>query len=310
MYGMRILLSTLAAALVACSGGLDEPVPSGKTGGGTTPTPDPEPSGETGREEGWLKADGKDVATYSLITACGYNYETPDKSGAHASAPFRHITQSYDTQLKSNVFNFILHIENDDDRGKTDVTDRQRNEIKTDSGSPASMVALKAGETLVIKWKFRLPAGMKTTTSFSHVHQLKGIDNSAGTADVSQPLVTFTARTVSGGQEFQIIYNAPHSTQADYLFKCNLADFLGQWVSVEETVKCDTEGSYSVVIRRCSDGKVLATLTDVKRNLWRDGTTGIRPKWGLYRSFGEKRSNASQLRDETLQFADFYVGHK
>ena len=41
--------------------------------------------------------------------------------------------------------------------------------------------------------------------------------------------------------------------------------------------------------------------------LWRDGSTGIRPKWGLYRNFGENGSNKDQLRDETLKFADFRI---
>ena len=42
-------------------------------------------------------------------------------------------------------------------------------------------------------------------------------------------------------------------------------------------------------------------------DMWRTGTTGMRPKWGIYRSFGEGRSLESQLRDETLHFADFRI---
>mgnify|MGYP003316017688 CR=1 FL=1 len=90
-----------------------------------------------------LVADGNDEATYSLILNKGYNYETPDNSGAHSFAPYRHIRQSFDESLGKYVFDFILHIENDDDRGKANIKDRQRNEIKTDAKSPDNMVAQK-----------------------------------------------------------------------------------------------------------------------------------------------------------------------
>ncbi len=71
------------------------------------------------------------------------------------------------------------------------------------------MVA-QQGETLVMRWKFRLPDGMHTTSKFCHVHQLKGIDNSEGTADVSLPLITFTLRTLSNGaRQFQVIHVPP-----------------------------------------------------------------------------------------------------
>jgi hypothetical protein len=256
--------------------------------------------------DGRLVADGNDEKTYSLIVSSGYNYETPDKSGEHAKEPFRHIRQRYDEALGKYVFDFYLHLQNDDDRGKANITDRQRNEIKTDAKSPSSMYATE-GETLQIEWLFRLPEGMKTTTKFSHIHQLKGIDNSTGTADVSQPILTFTVRSVSGGQQFQIIHNGPSPSSSETLLKTDLAPFLGQWVKVKETVCFAKDGSYSVLVERVSDGRQLAKLDGVKRDFRRDETPGYRPKWCLYRNFGEGRSLASQLRDEILSFADFSI---
>lgn len=287
--------------VVACGSGLADP--SGQSPDGEPVSPDP--------SYGALVADGNDESTYSLILDSGYNYETPDHSGAHSSAPYRHIRQSYDEFLKKYVFDFILHIQNDDDRGKANIKDRQRNEIKTDSKSPESMVAQK-GETLVMRWKFRLPEGMQTTTKFSHVHQLKGIDNSAGNADVSMPLITFTARSLSsGGQQFQIIHTAPSSqgSKNTTIYKCDLSTFLGRWVEAVETVRFDEEGSYELVIRSLDDGKEIVHISPRKLWLWREGSTGMRPKWGLYRNFGTDRSNAHLLRDECLKFADFQV-HK
>ena len=306
------------ALCAACSSGfvIPDPVPGGNPGQGE------DPSGGTGEEsgeiidnppqelkEGMLYADGNDEGTYALILARGYNIEAPDESGAHAQNPFRHIRQHTDAQLGRPVFDFYIHIQNDDDRGKTNITDRQRNEIKTDGKSPAALVA-QEGETLRISWKFRLPEGMKTTTKFCHIHQLKGIDNSENTADVGMPLITFTCRSLSSGkQQFQVIYNGrteDNTGNVNY-GKADLADFLGQWVTVTETVKFAKDGSYQLVIYRMSDGKQLVKADVPHIDMWRNGTTGLRPKWGIYRSFGENRSLASELRDEVLNFADFYI---
>ncbi|MBQ2522133.1 MAG: hypothetical protein II537_05465 [Bacteroidales bacterium] len=170
------------------------------------------------------------------------------------------------------------------------------------------MVAAQ-GQTLENSWLFRLPEGMKTTTAFTHVHQIKGVDNSAGTADISQPLITFTCRTAGSGQEFQVINVSPSSegSTLKYLAKVNLSDFLGEWVSVTERMVCSASGSYSVSIRRIRDAKTLVNIQDAPACMWRSGAQGMRPKWGIYRWFGEGRSAASQLRDETLWFADFSV---
>ena len=288
---MRVIKSLMLICLIVACSSVN-----------ATPDNENEPVGQ-------LQADGNDARTYELILASGYNYETPDRSGEHAQNPFRHITQSHDSFLDKPVFDFWLHIENDDDRGKANIKDRQRNEIKTDSKSPKSMVAQK-GETLKITWKFMLPEGMQTTTKFSHVHQLKGIDNSEGNADVSSPLITFTCRSLSSGaQQFQIIYTAPTSSGKGntYLHKSDLSEILGEWLEVEETVRFDKEGSYSVTVKRMSDSKVIARLENKSLDLWRTGSTGMRPKWGLYRWFGTDRSDAYLLRDECLKFADFNI---
>ena len=311
-YAFFLILSLMAA----CSSGftIPDPIPGGKPDNGTVENNEEEEDNEGKEVEKphvyGLAADGNDAGTYALITAKGYGYETPDYSGAHADDPFRHIRQSYDNDLKKYVFDFYLHIDNDDDRGKPDITDRQRNEIKTDAHSPDSLVA-QYGEILKLCWKFKLPEGMKTTTKFSHIHQLKGIDNKEGTADVSLPTLTFTCRSLSNGkQQLQVISTASNVESdggSTYLAKVDLADFLGEWVSVTETVLFADEGNYSVVITRIRDGKQLVKVDNAKLDTWRKDCTGMRPKWGLYRNFGEKRSLSSQLRDEILKFADFDI---
>lgn len=255
---------------------------------------------------GTLVADQTD--TYQLIRAQGYNFEAPDESGSHSSSPVRHVTQQWNEQIQRWVFAFHMHAMIDDDRGLTHVTDRQRNEIKTDSKSPKEMVA-QEGETLEMRWKFRLPEGMVTTSKFCHVHQLKGIDNSEGTADVSLPLITFTPRSKSGGQVFQVIFVPPTEEGAgnQYLAEINLKELLGEWVMVTERVTFSREGRYELSIVRLSDDRELIHVEDSGRTFWREGTTGLRPKWGLYRSVGENGSLRSSLRDEILLFADFEI---
>ena len=306
MKRLILLISLLSGPVCSmCSEGA-----SGAYGAAPSDPSEPsDPDSGTPLREGELRADGNTAGTYALMTSCGYNYETPDRSGAHAEAPFQHIQQSYDKTLGKYVFDFYIHVENDDDRGKPDVTDRQRNEIKTDAKSLESMVA-QQGEELVLRWKFRLPEGMKTTKNFCHVHQIKGIDNSEGTADVGNPVITFTARTLSNGkQELQVIHVGPTSAATGniYLARVPLSDFLGEWVEVEEHVVCDAQGSYQVVVTRISDGRELVSVEKQTRDLWRDGAAGMRPKWGIYRSIGTDGSLKPDLRDEILQFADFSI---
>ena len=93
-----------------------------------------------------------------------------------------------------------------------------------------------------------------------------------------------------------------------YLANVDLADFMDEWVEVTESMVCSAPGgSYSVTIRRLRDS---ATLVDVSQDglkMWREGAVGMRPKWGIYRSFGDAHSLSAELRDESLSFADFHV---
>lgn len=258
---------------------------------------------------GLLTADGNTDATYSLIRHQGYNYETPDRSRGHAAAPFQHIQQAYDEQLGKPVFVFFIHAAIDDDRGKANITDRQRNELKTDAKSPAQLVA-QEGETMTLEWKFKLPKGFTTTKKFTHVHQLKGLDNSDHTAEVATPLITFTCYNKGNGREtLEVRYDDRTARQGQQtVAKAPLDEFKNEWVSVSERVKFGPSGTYEVTIRRVSDGKLLLHHKMADIDLWRTATTGMRPKWGIYRYIGTNRSMQSQLRDEVLRFADFAIG--
>lgn len=266
----------------------------------------PKPGQPEQQVDGSLIADGNSAKTYDLIKRSGYNHEAPDSSREHKTEHFQHIQQVRDNQLNKYVFALFIHAAIDDDRGLPNITDRQRNEIKTDNKSPQSLVG-QQGETMVFRWKFCLPAGFQTTTKFSHLHQLKGIDNSSGTADVGSPLITLTAYSNSkGGQQLRVRYDK-RGEGTTTLASTDLADFLGNWVEVEEKACFGENGSYEVTITRIKDGKVLLKLAPEKMDMWRTDCTGLRPKWGIYRYLGENRSWQDQLRDEEIRFADFSI---
>jgi len=136
---------------------------------------------------------------------------------------------------------------------------------------------------------------------------LKGIDNASGTADVSSPLITLTAYSNSkSGQQLRVpLISVAKSTTT--IASADLADFLGNWVEVEEKARFGEDGSYEVTIMRVKDGKVLLKLDPQKMDMWRTDCTGLRPKWGIYRYLGENRSWQDQLRDEEIRFADFSI---
>ena len=75
------------------------------------------------------------------------------------------------------------------------------------------------------------------------------------------------------------------------------------WVEVIEKVVYKTNGSLEIVIKRLSDGAELLSYSNSNIEMWRDGTTFCRPKWGIYRSLDA----LSYLRDEEVWFADFCI---
>lgn len=242
------------------------------------------------------------------LNAMGIHAECPDSSRQHAANHVPHIVKTYDNQLHKDVYSFLIHANIDDDRGKVKITDRQRNEIKTDAKSPEHLWA-KEGETMTFRWKMKLPEGMKTTKRFTHLHQLKGIDNKEGTAQVKNPLLSLTAySTGKGGQELRVrYYDRTKGDEATTLAKVDLQELTGRWVEIEEKVKFDADGTYSIAIKDAKSGKVLLEYENDNLDMWRTDAPGLRPKWGIYRYIGKNRELENELRDEELRFADFEI---
>lgn len=240
-----------------------------------------------------LKADGPGN-TYALITsvlAPGENpIEVPD---CNHVAFGNHIDEAFDTNLGTNVFRFYLHTTPDNDRCIN--FDRQRNEIKTYDQSPDNLLGIQ-NETVVYKWKFKLPVGFQSSPNFTHIHQLKSVGGNLA----SMPMYTLTTRK-SSPDKLQLRYAETDSqiTAAETA----LQPFIGHWVEVTETIKYGFNGTYDIEIKKVSDNAVLFSYTNTNIINWRENADFVRPKWGIYRSL----INDQDLRDEILMFADFSV---
>mgnify|MGYP000913165148 CR=1 FL=1 len=207
-------------------------------------------------------------------------YEVPD-CGHHVE----HITTVHDSDLNRNVFAFDLHVNPDDDRCINQ--DRQRTEMAVDAGSPSWMHG-SDGKSFTYDWKFKLDAGFKESGLFCHLHQIK-LDG----GNVGDPNMTITARSTVDIEVMNMgtIASAP------------IAQFKGFWVHVREIITYGPTGCLDLTITRIKDGTQLIRVNKCGIPLGAKGGM-IRPKWGFYRSLGDKAA----LRDERVLFADHCIG--
>src|SRR5690606_30401215 len=107
-----------------------------------------------------LSAD-REGNTYELInqTLGGTAVESP-VCDYNSDAFGRRITDPFDEQLGTHVFAFHLLRDIDGDRCRSEITDRQRMEIKTYNQSPLKLQAAE-GEIHTYRWKFKLDAGFQ-----------------------------------------------------------------------------------------------------------------------------------------------------
>lgn len=240
-----------------------------------------------------LNADGPGN-TYDLITsvlAPGANpIEVPDCGHTGFGD---HIDELMDSDLNTNVFRFIIHTDPDNDRCIT--FDRQRNEIKTYDQSPDNLLGTE-NETVVYKWKFKLPAGFQSSPNFTHIHQLKSV----GGALASMPMYTLTTRK---GNPDRLELRYAETDKQETMVQTPLAPLIDVWLEVTETIKYGVSGTYDINIKRVSDATVLLEYSNSSIVNWRPDASFVRPKWGIYRSL----LNAQDLRDETLLFANFSI---
>lgn len=237
-----------------------------------------------------LEAEGPGN-TYELINsvlAPGNNVvETPECIHPEFG---RHIAEVWDADLNQYVFEFYSHVTPDNDRCIN--FDRQRTEIKTYEPSPENLKGV-SGETVLYKWKFKVPAGFQPSSSFTHIHQIKAVGG-----DDDMPIFTLTPRA-GNPNKMELIHN--NTTKVTTV---NLSLFEGVWVEATERIKIDNlHGTYSITIKKVSDGSTILSYSNNNLMTIRSDNDFIRPKWGIYRSL----NNSAALRDEAMRFAGFYI---
>lgn len=240
-----------------------------------------------------LNADGPGD-TYELITsvlAPGFNpIEAPDCSH---EAFGKHIDELFDSDLNTYAFRFFIHTAPDNDRCIN--VDRQRNEIKTYDKSPDNLLGTD-GETVVYKWKLKLPAGIQSSPNFTHIHQLKSVGGSLE----SMPMYTLTTRK---GSPDRLELRYAETDKQETLTQTELAPLVDVWLEVTETIKYGASGTYDITIKRVNDQGILFEYSNESIVNWRPGASFVRPKWGIYRSL----LNVQDLRDESLLYANFSI---
>lgn len=244
-----------------------------------------------------LNADGPGN-TYELINsvfAPGYvAVETPDQTGGTHASFGRHIAEVFDNDLNKYVFEFYSHVAEDND--VTGGTVRQRVEMKTFGSSPANLKGV-LGETVIYKWRFKIPVGFQPSSNFTHIHQVKAVDGDDG-----DPIFTLTPRKGSPNK-LELIYVKDQNSSTDKKITVNLSLFEGIWVEATETIKIGINGTYSISVAKVSDGTSLLSYSNSDIQTIRSDNSYIRPKWGIYRSL----ATSSDLRDESIRFSDISI---
>jgi len=240
-----------------------------------------------------LKANGPGN-TYELISNVlgGNPLEVPD---CDHEENFQHIDEVYNETLDRYIFRFYIHKDIDTDRCGTN-TDRQRNEIKSYSPSPAKLKGT-LGETVLYEWYFKIDENFQPSSRFTHLFQLKA----SGGDDDANPVFTITPRETN---RLELIHGSG-SDSYNQLKSTELDKIKGKWVKATcETTYLEDNGDFSITLELLDGTEVISYSGQL--DMWRTGADFVRPKWGIYRSLGDKES----LRDEVVLFADFKITEK
>jgi hypothetical protein len=248
-----------------------------------------------------LDADGDQVGldTYDLIRDFGgpNPIEAPDLYAVNHPG-VRHIYEDTDATV-GNHFVFIIHRDVDIDRDRVDITDRQRNEIKTYSSSEEAVKGYE-NETFVYRWKFRINANMEVSTRFTHLFQLKAVGG-----EDSHPVLTITGNERSGEDGIEVRYSPLQ--QDTILERQNWSMVNGEWLEAYCRVTFAESGDLRLIVTRMRDDAVIFNIDERGLDLWRgeDASHFVRPKWGIYRSI----LDWDNLRpdEEWVRFANFSV---
>ena len=250
-----------------------------------------------------LDADGVGVGldAYDLIRAFGgpRPIEAPDLYPInHPDVP--HIFESTDDEVGDH-FTFVIHRDIDIDRDRTDITDRQRNEIKTYDKSENAVNGFE-DDTLVIRWMFRINAQMEVSTRFTHFFQLKAVGGND-----SHPILTISGAERSGEDGIEVRYSSLDGTTSVRLDRRDWSLVTGEWLTAYCRATFSDAGGLRLIVTRHRDGEVIFNIREPSLDLWRGESPEhfVRPKWGIYRSILD-RDNL-RAGEEDVRFARFSI---
>jgi hypothetical protein len=261
-----------------------------------------------------VNSDGV-TAAYTAFTNAGFGFEVADCTRGNSvgvitpSSAIPHIRNQFDSTLNKNVFDFYLYLSlqangtlaYDDDR--CFQSNRQRTEVKAGYQNLGNNDYLKAtwNSTMTWRWRFKIDAAFKPSSSWSIIHSRKSNADLAG-----DPMMQISAVNKGYGD---VLWFQDHTY--NILSTTPLAPFKGVWVEAYEKATFPS-GAYSITFNLVSDGAVLWTYSNPNFNEWYDMTNTADfdySKWGLYRGLtAEAGSNAMQtLRNEQVLYSDFCV---
>jgi hypothetical protein len=195
-------------------------------------------------------------------------FEGVEDDRAHSDPGARHI------YVADGHFRFDMNM-----KVRDSSPDRQRNEVKGMHAGNTDL-ALGPGETWRLQWSLFIPDSLRATTTFTHIMQLKMPGN--GTS----PIVTMSLRRVGDVPEIELQVNQ----SGTIVGRADLAPLQNTWVDTAVEFQIGDAGSIHWTL--ASGGKTVldATKSDVDLFL----QDRVRPKWGIYRSLGDK---SGSLRD-------------
>ena len=252
-----------------------------------------------------LNADGANTGlnTYDLIRDFGgpNPIESPDLYLLnHPEVP--HIYEDFDASI-GNHFVFTAHRDIDRDRDRYEITDRQRNEIKSYTSSEDAVKGYE-DETMLFTWRFKIEEDMEVSRNFSHFFQLKAVGG-----EDSQPIITFTGSESSGEDGLEVRWANQVNSQVtgQVLDRVGWSEVTGEWLEAYVRASFSDTGNIRIMLTRMSDEQVLFDIDRSGLDMWRglDNDHFVRPKWGIYRSLRD----ADNLRpeEEVVRFANFEV---
>jgi hypothetical protein len=266
--------------------------PDGPTGGGaeTGGAEPPLPAGDRGRTV-CLNASGPGGPdTYQHIQSLFGALAIDNPDNQHMP-PLRHVLEDVDDVVGPH-FKMIIHRDIDVDNNRLD---RQRVEMSVQPDA-ADLLKGKDGQAFTYTWRFKLGADLKISARWSIFFQIK---SEVGSGNPSAPIVVLVGE---GGVNLQI-HQIGNDNASHTLAVTPMAPLRDQWLEATVHTVYSHHGAFSMTVKR-ADGTVALAANVRGADMWRDGPF-TRPKWGIYRSLGDKQ--ALNATEDNVRFANIAI---